>query len=120
MLNPNPAIKEALIGDSALTAKIGSGSVYQTYPSIKTLPPFVIFREINNKPAFGADDAEYAAEITITIDGVASDKTLLEAILVDVDRIMVSIGYYRDRLGPVLTSSGNFVREIRFKTEKEV
>jgi hypothetical protein len=125
MLNPIPEIMAALSSDVALTAKIGTGvsevgKVFNAYPSIEVAEPYVIFEEDNNKPAFGADDAEKASEITIAITAVAANKTVLAAILLDVDRIMVCLGYIRDSTGPVLPIDQNFCKLIRFKIEMEV
>lgn len=120
MLNPNPAVKAALVADAALIAKLGGNKIYNAYPGIEIEEPYVIFEEENNMPAFGADDVEKASEITIAITVVAADKTTLAAILLEVDRIMVSLGYVRERIGPLLQLDVNLSRLMRFKTEMEV
>lgn len=120
MLNPNPAINTALLADAALTIKLGANKIYNAFPGIEIDEPYVMFEEENNRPAFGADNIEKSSEITIAINVVAADKTMLAAILLDIDRIMVGIGYVRDMTGPVIQFDKNFCRLIRFKIEMEV
>ena len=120
MLNPNAIIKVALEGDPGLMSRVGTGNIYQAFPGDKIPPPFLVFGITENRPAFGADDAEFSSDITVTIDAVHRDNVQLTAIMLDLDRIMTSISYVRDSYGPLGQTAGAYTRMIRFKTEMEV
>jgi len=119
LLNPNSQIKQALEGDSSLAGKVGK-AVYQDYPTDDIPPPFVVFDVSNNRPCFAADDAEYASEISVTIDAVHRKNSVLTAIFMDVDRILAGVGYVRTHYGPLMLIGGSYTRMVRYKTEVEV
>jgi len=119
MLNPNATVRAALDGDPGLMSRLGAGNVYQVFPAAEIPPPLLVFGVTENRPAFGADDAELSSEITVTIDAVHRDNAQLTAIMLDVNRIMSGIGFVRDSYGPLGQSGGAYTRMIRFKTEME-
>ena len=119
MLNLSTTIRAALEGDPGLTSRLGVGNVYQMWPAGNIPPPILSFDITENQPSFGADDAEYSSGITVTIDAAHRDNGQLTGMLLDVNRIMVGIGFVRDSYGPLGQNGGAFTRMIRFKAEME-
>ena len=90
-------VRTALIADTVLVGLLGGPKVYQPNQPNNNQWPAVVFEEISNVPALGADNTEKLTRITYRIL-VYSQETLVP-IMNAVERVMIGINFVRHSSG---------------------
>lgn len=120
MITMKSTIKNALTNDSTLINKLnGHSSIYAVHAPDADEYPRITYFEMTNLDANHADDAAYSSRLVYQVD--VWSKTNPDAIAVEVDRLMKSIGFFRIG-GADLYEDGTQVyhKALRFGIVKEV
>lgn len=97
MKNLKPTVVSALKSDPTLTSLLGGPRIYYQYPADVSEFPRITYYEADNKDYPFADELENATEIIMVVD--IWNKGSTSEIADSVDRVMNSLGFYREFAG---------------------